>query len=145
MPHVEKLKVIRDDKKITNVEIAKISNIPLATITRVFNGQTPNPTFETISGIALALGISLDELIGLKEPDEPPVAPRIETALNSYSELLQEKDARIQELKEEKEQERKDRQRITCVLICVIILLVGLLALLLYLDLNENHLGYFTR
>ena len=145
MPYVEKLKVIRDEKKITNVEIAKISNIPLATVTRVFNGQTPNPTFETISRIALSLGISLDELIGLKEPNESPVAPPIETALNSYSELLQEKDIRINELKEEKERERKDRHRITCVLICVVILLVGLLATLLYLDLNENHLGYFTR
>ena len=145
MPYVEKLKVIRDEKKITNVEIAKISNIPLATVTRVFNGQTPNPTFETISRIALSLGMSLDELIGLKEPNESPVAPPIETALNSYSELLQEKDIRINELKEEKERERKDRHRITCVLICVVILLVGLLATLLYLDLNENHLGYFTR
>ena len=106
MPYVEKLKVIRDEKKITNVEIAKISNIPLATVTRVFNGQTPNPTFETISRIALSLGISLDELIGLKEPNESPVAPPIETALNSYSELLQEKDIRINELKEEKARPR---------------------------------------
>lgn len=145
MPYVEKLKAIRDEKKITNVEIGKISNIPVATITRIFNGQTPNPTFETISRMALALGISLDELIGLKEPDEPPVVPRIETTLNSYSELLQEKDERIRELKEENERERKDRHRMTCVLFCVVILLVCLLATLLYLDLNENHLGYFRR
>ena len=141
MPHVEKLKVIRDEKKITNVEIAKISNIPLATITRVFNGQTPNPTFETISGIALALGISLDELIGLKEPDEPPVAPRIETTLNSYSELLQEKDERIRELKAEKERERKDRYKITSVLICVVCFLLILLAF----DLINGQIGYFRR
>ena len=133
MPYVEKLKVIRDEKKITNVEIAKISNIPLATVTRVFNGQTPNPTFETISRIALALGISLDELIGLKEPNEPPVAPHIESTLNSYSELLQEKDIRIQELKEEvirertdKERERKERLRVTglLALICTIALVI---------------------
>ena len=146
MPYVEKLKVIRDEKKITNVEIAKISNIPLATITRVFNGQTPNPTFETISRIALSLGISLDELIGLKEPDEPPVAPRIETTLNSYSELLQAKDERIRELKEEKERERKDRHRITCVLVCVVIaviVLLGVLGTMLYLDLSNHQVGRF--
>ena len=51
MPYVEKLKAIRDEKGLTNVEIAKISDTPLATITRVFNGSTPNPTFETISRI----------------------------------------------------------------------------------------------
>ena len=145
MPYVEKLKVIRDEKKITNVEIAKISNIPLATVTRVFNGQTPNPTFETISRIAVALGISLDEIIGLKEPDEPPVVPRIETALNSYSELLQEKDERIRELKEENERERKDKYRMTCVLICMVILLLGLFGTLLYIDLTTSHVGYFRR
>ena len=141
MPYVEKLKAIRDEKKITNVEIAKISNIPLATVTRVFNGQTPNPTFETISRIAVALGISLDEIIGLKEPDEPPVVPRIETALNSYSELLQEKDERIRELKEEKERERKDRYRVTSVLICVVCFLLALLAF----DLINGQVGYFRK
>ena len=141
MPYVEKLKVIRDEKKITNVDISKISNIPLATVTRVFNGQTPNPTFETISRIALALGMSLDELIGLKEPNESPITPPIETALNSYSELLQEKDERIKELKEEKERERKDRHRMTCVLICV----VGLLMALLAFDLINGQVGYFRR
>lgn len=141
MPYVEKLKAIRDEKKITNVEIAKISNIPLATVTRVFNGQTPNPTFETISRIAVALGISLDEIIGLKEPDEPPVVPRIETALNSYSELLQEKDERIRELKEEKERERKDRYRVTSVLICVVCFLLVLLAF----DLINGQIGYFRK
>jgi transcriptional regulator with XRE-family HTH domain len=141
MPYVEKLKAIRDEKKITNVEIAKISNIPLATVTRVFNGQTPNPTFETISRIAVALGISLDEIIGLKEPDEPPVVPRIETALNSYSELLQEKDERIRELKEEKERERKDRYKVTSVLICVVCFLLLLLAF----DLINGQLGYFRK
>ena len=145
MPYVEKLKMIKEDKNLTNVEIANLSNIPLATITRVFNGQTPNPSFETISRIAIGMGVSLDELCGLKQPDAPPIPSPIESTLNSYSELLQEKDIRINELKEEKERERKDRHRMTCVLICVVILLVGLLATLLYLDLNENHLGYFTR
>ena len=64
MPYVEKLKMIKEDKNLTNMEIANLSNIPLATITRVFNGQTPNPTFETISRIAIGMGVSLDELCG---------------------------------------------------------------------------------
>ena len=143
MPYVEKLKAIRDEKKMTNVEIAKISNIPLATITRVFNGQTPNPTFETISRIALALDISLDEFIGLKQPDAPPISSPIENALNSYSELLQEKDERIRELKEENERERKDRHRITCVLICVVIILLVILGTMLCIDLTNHQVGRF--
>ena len=148
MPYVEKLKVIRDEKKITNVEIARITNIPLATVTRVFNGQTPNPTFETISRIALSLGISLDELIGLKEPDEPPVAPRIETTLNSYSELLQEKDIRIQELKDEvirertdKERERKERLRVTGLLTLVCTLAIVIITI----DVLNGDINFFGK
>lgn len=141
MPYVEQLKMIKEDKNLTNIEIANLSNIPLATITRVFNGQTPNPTFETISRIAIGMGVSLDELCGLKQPDAPPIPSPIENTLNSYSELLQEKDIRIKELKEEKERERKDRYRITSVLICVVCFLLLLLAF----DLINGQVGYFRR
>ena len=95
MPYVEKLKMIKEEKDLPNVEIAKLSNLPLATITRIFNGSTLNPTFETIVQIAIALGVSLDEIAGLKQADEPPIASPIESTLVSYSELLKEKDDRI--------------------------------------------------
>lgn len=141
MPYVEQLKRIKEEKNLSNTEIANLSNIPLATITRVFNGQTPNPTFETISRIAIGMGVSLDALCGLKQPDAPPIPSPIENTLNSYSELLQEKDIRIKELKEEKERERKDRYRITSVLICVVCFLLILLAF----DLINGQIGYFKR
>lgn len=141
MPYVEQLKMIKEEKNLTNAEIANLSNIPLATITRVFSGQTPNPTFETISRIAIGMGVSLDELCGLKQPDAPPIPSPIKNTLDSYSELLQEKDIRIRELKEEKERERKDRYKITSVLICV----VGILLLLLAFDLINGQLGYFRK
>ena len=82
MPYVEKLKTIKEKKGLTNAEISTLSNIPLPTITRVFNGQTPNPTFETISRIAFALGESLDELSGLKPPCEQSIVPSVENNLN---------------------------------------------------------------
>lgn len=130
MPYVEKLKTIRDDKKLTNVEISKLSDIPLATITRVFNGSTPNPTFETISKISIALGVSLDEIIGLKQPDEPSIASPIENTLNSYSSLLVEKDERINELKEELKRERKEKNRLLGVLLVMAISVSAILAIL---------------
>ena len=105
MPYLEKLKTIKEGKKLTNVEIAKLSDLPLATITRVFNGSTPNPTFETFVRIAIALGVSLDEIAGLKLPDIPeipaPILAPVENTVNSYIDLLNEKDKRI-----EKENER---------------------------------------
>ena len=77
MPYIEKLKMIKDEKKISLSDIAKVGDIPLATVTRVFNGQTPNPTFETIIKIAIGMGVSLDELAGLKQPNEQPLTSPI--------------------------------------------------------------------
>ena len=132
MPYVEKLKTIKEEKELTNNDIATLSNIPLATITRVFNGQTLNPTFETISKIAFALGVSLDELSGLKQPDEQPIPSPIETTLNSYSELLQEKDKRIKELKNEK-----------LTFIIILLIYVTFLIVLLAIDMLNGHFGHF--
>lgn len=109
MPYVEKLKALKEEKGLTNAEIATLSNLPLATITRIFNGTTLNPTFETIIQIAIALGTTPDEIIGLREQDEPPIPSRIENTLNSYSELLKEKDDRIRELKDSVEKQRKEK------------------------------------
>ena len=132
MPYVEKLKTIKEEKDLTNAEIAKLSNIPLPTITRVFNGQTPNPTFETISRIASALGVSLDEISGLKQPDEQPIASPIVTTLNSYSELLAEKDKRITELKDTLERVRNEKRTFLVVLIGLIAFILVFLAINLF-------------
>jgi transcriptional regulator with XRE-family HTH domain len=139
MPYLEKLKALKEEKELTNSEIARISNIPLATITRVFNGATPNPTFETISQIAIALGTSLDEIAGLKEPDEPPIPSRIENTLNSYSELLKEKDDRIRELKDSVEKERKEKHMLQG----IFVLFIAFMLVVFTIDMLNGHFGYF--
>lgn len=140
MPYIEKLKMIKEEKDITNLEIAKLSNIPLATVTRIFNGNTPNPTFETISQIAIALGASLDEIIGLKQPDETPISSPIETTLNSYIELLKIKDDRISELKDEKEKERREKHWVAGALVVFVVFVLTILTI----DIMNGHFGYFT-
>lgn len=129
MPYLSKLKTIKEEKDLSNAEIAKTSNVPLATVTRVFNGQTPNPTFETISAISTAMGVSLDELTGLKQPDASPIPSPIEATLNSYIELLKEKDDRIKELKEEREREHKEKYILISILVCVLIFALLLLTI----------------
>lgn len=139
MPYLEKLKAFKEEKDLTNVEIARLSNIPLATITRIFNGSTPNPTFETFSQIAIALGASLDEIAGLKEPDEPPIPSRIENTLNSYSELLKEKDDRIKELKDIIDRERKEKHMLQG----IFVIFISFVLILLTVDILNGHFGYF--
>lgn len=139
MPYVEKLKLIKEEKGLSNADISRVGNIPLPTVTRVFNGQTPNPTFETITGIAIGMGVSLDELAGMKQPNSPPIVSPIQSTLDSYSQLLSEKEDRIKELKEEKKQERKERIRITT----AFVLLIAFVLVILTMDIFNGHIGYF--
>jgi transcriptional regulator with XRE-family HTH domain len=143
LPYVEKLKMIKEEKGLTNLEISTLSNIPLPTITRIFNGHTPNPTFETISQITIALGASLDEITGLKQPEEQPIASPIENTLNSYSELLKEKDDRIKELKEDKSVIRNEKYKLVGMLIALVVVLVALVAILVWvnIDIRNGNIG----
>ena len=153
MPYGERLKTIKKDKNLTNSEIHKICNVPLATVTRVFDEDSQGGNFETYVSLARGLGFSLDELAGLKQPNEQPLASPIIETFNSYSEILKEKDERIQELKEqnakleasfnhlekEKSEIRTEKRKITSVLLgLVLILVVGLL-----IDLLNGHIGNF--
>ena len=131
--------MIKEEKDLTNAEIAELGNIPLPTVTRVFNGQTLNPTFETFVGIARAMGVSLDELAGFKQPDEQPIPSPIINTLDSYSELLKEKNERIQELKEDKYIIRKEKYKLISILVGIITILVMLFGF----DIANGHFGYF--
>lgn len=141
MPYLEKLKAFKEKKGLSNAELAKLCDTPLATITRVFNGQTANPTFETFAQIAVALGVSLDEIAGLKMPE----TPMVETTTSSYLELVKEKDARLKEkdeiiamLKERSHQESIERKRLLWFIggfVCVIVFV-------LLFDLLNGHVGY---
>lgn len=139
MPYVEKLKMIKEEKGLTNAEISALSNIPLPTITRVFNGHTPNPTFETISQIAIALGASLDEITGLKQPDAPPISSPVENTLNSYVELLKEKDKRIEELTEDKKVIRNEKYKVMWMLVII----VTAIFTWFIVDITNGNLGNF--
>ena len=149
MPYSEKLKMIKEEKGLTNMEISKVGNLPLPTVTRVFNGNTTNATFETYVGIARGMGISLDELAGLKQPDEQPIASPIIETISSYSELLKEKDERIKEkdkvideLVEDKKSIRKEKNRLMFVTL-VLGTLVSAVAVLFIIDILNGNFGHF--
>ena len=164
MPYGKKLKSIKKERNLTNAQIHEICNVSLPTVTRVFDEESQGGQFETYVSLARGLGFSLDELAGLKQPNEQPLAAPIIETFNSQSELIKEKDERIQELKEQNEKlqtafnelkdadnktiallekEKKDirheKRKITSALIgLILILVVGLL-----IDLLNGHIGNF--
>lgn len=50
------------EKKITQVELAKRSGLPLVTINDIFRGKIKNPRIDTVNALAEALGVEFDIL-----------------------------------------------------------------------------------
>lgn len=57
------LKELKDQRKLTNQQLADLAGIPVGTINRIMAGQTDNPSFQTVCDIVMALDGSLDELV----------------------------------------------------------------------------------
>lgn len=145
MPYSEKLKMIKEEKGLTNAVIAKTGNTPLSTVTRVFNDSAKGASFETMVGIARGMGISLDELAGLKQPDEQPIASPIIETINSYSEILKEKDERIKVLEKDKDVIRNEKYKLVAALIILVIILLALVSILVWfnIDVRNGNFGRF--
>lgn len=169
MPFGEKLKLIKKDRGLTNKAIHEKCDVPLSTVTRVFDEETPSGNFETFAKLAAGLGFSLDELAGLtppctvdaevlKEKDatiasytemlkekDSVIASHLDMmkekdlTIRSFTELLKTKDERVQELREEKEQLRKEKHRLYCLLACFVTFILVVLAI----DVLHGHFGYF--
>lgn len=146
MPYVTYLKELKKTRNLTIAEIAELSQIPSSTVSRIFSGNTMNASFETISPIVIAMGGSLDEMVGLKSPEEAPVKPQVETTITAYADLLNEKDLRIREkdesikmLNDDLRRERKDKTR----LVTLVMTLTAALVSLVIFDVANGHLGFF--
>ena len=58
------VKKLRGKTGLSQDQMARKANMPLSTYLKVENGVTPNPSIQTLLNIAIALDISLDELVG---------------------------------------------------------------------------------
>lgn len=57
------LKKIRHNKDISQDRLSKLADLSLNTIVMVESGANPNPTIETLTRIAKALNVGVDDLI----------------------------------------------------------------------------------
>lgn len=138
MDYLSQLQTLKEDKGLTSADIAKLSGVPEQTVKRIFNGTTPDPRFDTIAKITIALGGSLDVISGLRpETDFKPSTP-VRKALSASADLIGEKDVRIAELKEELKREHRAKTIILCVAAAFSVLFVSLLTFLIFDILNGN-------
>lgn len=57
------LKKVRQEKGISQDRLSKLADLSLNTVVTVESGANPNPTIETLTKIAKALGAEVDDLI----------------------------------------------------------------------------------
>jgi len=57
------LKKIRQEKGISQDRLSKLADLSLNTVVTVESGLNPNPTIETLTKIAQALDVKVDNLI----------------------------------------------------------------------------------
>jgi transcriptional regulator with XRE-family HTH domain len=59
----DNLKKLRDKKGYSLEKVARLADLSLNTIVKVENGVNKNPTIETLTKIAKALEVGVDDLI----------------------------------------------------------------------------------
>lgn len=57
------LKKLRQEKGISQDRLSKLADLSLNTVVTVESGVNPNPTIETLTKIAKALDVGVDDLI----------------------------------------------------------------------------------
>lgn len=84
---------LKEKSGLTNEQIANVSGVPESTITRIFNGRTDNPYFQTIVDIVKSLEGSVDEMEGIRTEGEINVPTENENKLiQLYREVIRNKD-----------------------------------------------------
>lgn len=57
------IKKIRQQKKLSQEKLARLTDISLNTLTKIESGFTKKPSIQTIYKIAKALGVSMESLV----------------------------------------------------------------------------------
>ena len=122
------LKRLKDKRKLTNQQLSDLSGVPIGTINRIMAGQTDNPSFQTVCDMVMAMGGSLDELVGIKSEDPPTDGKQPSgEILKLYETMLSSKDMWIRRL------------FVVCCVLAAFILCV------MAYDLANPMIGYFQK
>jgi transcriptional regulator with XRE-family HTH domain len=58
----KKIRDLRIKKGLSQEKLARLADVSYNTVVKIESGESKNPTFQTMAGIAKALGVTLDAL-----------------------------------------------------------------------------------
>ena len=84
----EKLKKLREDRGLTQYELAKIAEISVVTLNKIESSDSAKPFAKTLNKIAQALGVGIDELSESERKSSPDVFSEINAVLHSRAKVI---------------------------------------------------------
>jgi transcriptional regulator with XRE-family HTH domain len=104
---VEYIKSLKEAKKLKVKDLSEMTNIPESTINNFLSRKTENPSLSMMAKLCVAVGGSLDEMMGLKEMVEKKEEQQnSKELLSSITDVYKDQ---IQELKEDKKNLIKEK------------------------------------
>ena len=132
---VEYIKSLKQAKNLKVKDLAEMTGIPESTINNFLSRKTESPSFSMMSKLCIAVGGSLDEMIGLKEIVEKKAEEQSsKELLSSITDIYKEQ---IEDLKERNSDLKEDKKTLTKEKLC----LYGIIVVLIIL---ESILGLFA-
>ena len=132
---VEYIKSLKQAKNLKVKDLAEMTGIPESTINNFLSRKTESPSFSMMSKLCIAVGGSLDEMIGLKEIVEKKAEEKSSKELLSsitdiYKEQIEDLKERNNDLKEDKKNLTKEKFYLYGIIVVLIILesILGLFA-----------------
>lgn len=115
------IKTLMERENVTQAELARLTDIPQGTLSRILNGTTDCPTFANVTAIVKALHGSLDVMAGIV--DEPNDKPVTMTERELYEKLIADKERQLRSVNgilEQKQQWLRKMWRTLIVMIVII-------------------------
>lgn len=84
----EKLKKLREDRGLTQYELAKIAGVSVVTLNKIESSDSAKPFAKTLNKIAQALGVGIDELSESERKSSPDVFSEINAAICSRAKVI---------------------------------------------------------
>ena len=132
---VEYIKSLKQAKNLKVKDLAEMTGIPESTINNFLSRKTESPSFSMMSKLCIAVGGSLDEMIGLKEivekkAEEQSSKELLSSITDIYKEQIEDLKERNNDLKEDKKTLTKEKFYLYGIIVALIILefILGLFA-----------------
>lgn len=124
--YVDYIKARKEAKKLKVKDLAEMTNISESTLNNYFSRKTETPSFEVVSKLCIALDISIDEMVGMKEPiakkEEINYKEILASVTASYDERNEANKERIAELKEDKKNNDKEKKILYTIIVALIVI-----------------------